>query len=71
MIKLLKDAKPCPFCGCNKIELIPQGKQYEWLIKCTCCGVKKFVYTAYQRQLKAEWNNRPDFALLGVAKEGG
>lgn len=53
----LKDAKPCPFCGSTKIELLPQGTN-EWLIKCTVCGVKKFVYTKYKKQLKAEWNTR-------------
>jgi uncharacterized Zn finger protein len=58
MMQFLAGALLCPFCGCTKIEIIPQEKQYEWLIKCTGCGIKKFVYTAYKRQLKAEWNRR-------------
>jgi uncharacterized Zn finger protein len=58
MMKFLAGALPCPFCGNTKIELIPQGKQYEWLIKCTVCGVKKFVYTAYHSSLLVEWNVR-------------
>jgi Lar family restriction alleviation protein len=57
-VMLLKNAKPCPFCGNTKIEVIPQKENYEWLIKCTVCGIKKFVYTAYKRQLLVEWNRR-------------
>lgn len=54
--------KPCPFCGNDIIDLLPQNNYGtpEWLIKCRVCGVKKTVFTKFKRQIYAEWNNRYD-----------
>lgn len=49
--------KPCPFCGCDNIEVLPQRGSGK-LIRCWQCNVSKFVVTEYKRQLYAEWNTR-------------
>ena len=60
-----KRMKPCPFCGCTRIRILPQallpgmskGFGY-WMVRCWHCNVRKMVITNYQRQLVVEWNYR-------------
>jgi hypothetical protein len=49
--------KPCPFCGCSRIELLPQSAA-TWLVRCSMCRASKLVISQFRFQALAEWNQR-------------
>jgi transcription initiation factor TFIIIB Brf1 subunit/transcription initiation factor TFIIB len=55
---MMDELKPCPFCGCQKIETDP-----EWGIYCTDCGWGfSYEYMDSQEEINAvpgQWNTRP------------
>lgn len=51
------DLKSCPLCGAS-VKLV-QTDEVEWKIVCTGCHAETSP-TGYLRELKEEWNARPD-----------
>lgn len=52
-----KKLLPCPFCGCRKIQILPQPNG--WLsVRCTACATTKKEVTQHLKQIVASWNAR-------------
>lgn len=52
----LEKLKPCPLCGCEKIDVYPQ--EYGFLVKCFMCDLQKPVVSKYKRSVVISWNRR-------------
>lgn len=53
--------KNCPFCGSQaNVIASPLQATTRWhiIVKCSLCSCQKVVFTAYVKQLEAEWNIR-------------
>ena len=48
--------KPCPFCGGDRIRLLPQIGGFT--VDCLDCGAMVREFTEYQSQVIAKWNQR-------------
>ncbi len=54
----VKDAKPCPFCGEEKIRLYKKGLVMEWYyLMCSKCGAGT-VELPSKESAKKYWNQR-------------
>ena len=63
--------KPCPFCGCERVEIKSRysnaTNKYFWFAQCTMC---KSQTGAFDQSASAEnsWNTRRDYGGLRNAK---
>ena len=49
--------KPCPFCGCDKLELSKLVDDDEWFVSCTQCAVQQIADHTRERAID-KWNTR-------------
>lgn len=49
--------KPCPFCGCREIRILPQPSG-QMSVNCERCYVTVMTITRFKRQAVAKWNQR-------------
>ena len=63
---MIENARPCPFCGCQDVELSEQafdGDPYNYQILCEGCGTTTGGYATKDEAI-AFWNTRaPVFAV--------
>lgn len=52
-----KTLLPCPFCGCDRIRILPQPSGFS--ADCMECGVTVREVTKFREQIIAKWNCRP------------
>jgi len=48
--------KPCPFCGCKDIRVLPQPNGFS--VNCMSCSARMLVHTDFAKQAASEWNLR-------------
>ena len=51
------DFKPCPLCGNNQIDVLPQDESI-YLIRCRECLLGKRVHATLKETVLTEWNSR-------------
>ncbi len=53
-----KKLLPCPFCGCERIRILPQAAGFS--VNCEECYAYKVVYSRYLKSVETAWNNRKE-----------
>ena len=61
---MMKELKPCPFCGSDDISTEERGKNDEWWCACIC-GATSGWYRTQQEAIDG-WNTRPIEDALGM-----
>lgn len=49
--------KPCPFCGCREIRILPQPDKCQ-TVNCQRCYAEKYVVSHLKISAIAAWNQR-------------
>ncbi len=50
-----KKLLPCPFCGCERIRILPQAAGFS--VNCEECYAYKVVYSRYLKSVETAWNS--------------
>jgi Lar family restriction alleviation protein len=58
-LKYKEELKPCPFCGCNKVEIIESVIENGHYVHCEICDAKSSTYYRAENAVNA-WNRRYD-----------
>ncbi len=53
-----KKLLPCPFCGCERIRILPRAAGFS--VNCEECYAYKVVYSRYLKSVETAWNNRKE-----------